>query len=145
MASIAIKEHLIEFEPPFSAGHVLTTTEAYACNRFFQERLKRVLSLKYAEGATQEEIQAYSDAYFPIMRKKVDPVMEEAKRIARSIIAETLNKHGKTLPTSGRGLPKVLRAIDKLIDSRPDIMDQARKAVAENNRVFDAILEDSDV
>jgi hypothetical protein len=147
--------------PRYSAGHTLTAGEAAALNQTRVENLRNnttnkikvalgVAGVEKAEQLPTEVIakleadfHAYAAEYeFTVgsVRRVVDPVETEARKIGRDMLRAALRAKGIDLKTMAEGQFDTL--LGGLLDKRPDIRDEAARRVALAKSMAGAIVGD---
>ena len=119
MGSITIQSVTFEVTEPYAEGHTLSSAEARALNQVRCENLANNMRKRVKEvigderlsqdsfdltpeehDALQKEISAYDERYdfsMTRIRGTADPVMTEARAIARRMILAQLKSQGRTL------------------------------------------------
>ncbi len=101
METITIAGREFNAPVPYSAGHVLSETEAGVLNQTFHENLRNNFAKKAKEGGTQADFDEYALSYeFGARRSggpraSGDPVLNEAIRLAGADIRAALKAKKK--------------------------------------------------
>jgi hypothetical protein len=133
------KGHELTIDLPFEAGYVLNAIEAKVFNVHQLNRAKHMLS--QGSFATQAEKQAALDNYTIKIRASRDPIAEEARKIARGIVAEVLNSKGidinnlKTIQ-----FRRVNSMIESVLEQKPEIYQMAERKINTDVALMDGIL-----
>lgn len=138
---------------PIEKGHVCTENEAHALNQLLKENTRnnlrdRMKKLK-DEGGDMAACQALLDEYLKSYDfgkpgggggRTTDPVMAEAIDSAKKLIRKALVAKGHKLSSySAQDMTNKAKA---LIERRPELLKQAKKAVENREKDMDAILDD---
>ena len=124
----------------YEEGHELSAGEAAALNQTYHENLRNNFAKKvkdasesgaFDQDAVQQEFYAYAEEYQFGVRTgggsaPRDPVIKEALDILRDKLRAALKKKGKKADAS-----VITMRAKELLPSRPDIMELAKKRVAE--------------
>lgn len=157
------------FTPRYSEGHVLTEEEAKVLNQTLGENLRNNFATRIrakeaeiakaaaansepARGFTAEEIAQFKadfaayEAEYTFRAPRVgsgpaDPVQREANRIAKSIVLAALSARKIEVKSLGEG--KMDELVARVIATKPEVMDEARRRVAAIQEAGDDILGDA--
>ena len=141
-ASVTIDGLDFTVPQPFGEGHVCTANEASALNQLlventrnnFAQKIKRAKE-KSEEIPEQADLDAYVAGYEFGVRSVVssDPVQVEARDIVLPHVKASIQKAGgKISDFSNKDL---MQKCDEIIARNPQVLEQARKLVAEKAKI----------
>jgi hypothetical protein len=156
---ITIQKLLFTAPAPYAEGHPLTAAEAGALNQTFAENLRnnfapRVKAAQESAGDAglsaetiaklREDFEKYADDYeFAGKRQAripIDPVTRAAKSIAQELLNSRLAAKGLKKADLGEGVYDTYVA--KLIETKPEITEEAKRRVAAVQSVASDSLDD---
>jgi len=142
MPQITIAGQTFEAPDKYAEGHELNQNEADALNQTYHENLRNNFAKKVKDGmeagvgleVLQQQFAEYAAAYEFGVRTgggggPRDPVMTEAMNMARAIIRNALKTKGKKV--SDYAASAINEKAKELVASKPEIMEAAKKRVAE--------------
>lgn len=146
MEQITIAGHSFNVPVRYEEGHELTAGEASALNQTYHENLRNNFAKKVKDAgasadlaALQAELDQYAQQYQFGVRTgggggvSRDPVMAEAMRIAKKQIGDLIRaKGGKP---GDYEADAITNAAKTLLQKSPDIMETAKRVVAERQSV----------
>jgi len=143
MAQVTIAGKEFEIDEPYRAGHPLTEGEAAAMNQTYRENVRNNMAARVKEGATQEDVTSYAEAYeFGVRtgggRTAADPVMREAINLAKTAIKKYLKDHNKTADKEVINA----KAEELANDPEKEYMDRARRIVEEQRNAASIALDE---
>lgn len=143
--SITIAKRQFAVSPRYAEGHVLTANEASTLNQTLFENLRNNFAKKAEEGGTQEEFDAYAEAYQFGVRTgggggSRDPVEIEAMNLARDAVRNRILSKGMKL--ADFTAKAISEAAAKLVDGNPSYRETARQRVAQMQAVAAESIDD---
>lgn len=160
---ISVQGLAVTVKQPYTEGHVITPSEAYALNQTFAENIGnnvRALINKLLKEHTKDKIEElphevlralrakaeeYSDSYeFSISgrggpRAPVDPVAREAFKIAGDILRGHLKKKEIKLADLPEG--KFEELVQGILTKNPQIEEEAKRRVENRKELADSLLD----
>lgn len=147
---ITIKGHQFNVSAPYAEGHTLTKAEASALNQLRGENLRNNFATEVEKAKEKAKAESGSedlsdeviatlqtslndyDAKYEFRgkgaaRAPVDPVLREATKLARILLAEALEKKGRKLKDLSDENQDEL--IAQILSKRPDITAQAKARI----------------
>ena len=143
----------LAFPLVYAEGHKCNDNEGHSLNKLckensrnnLRERVKKVM----AEGGTKEDAQKVLDKYLESYEfgkpgggggRTTDPIMAEALDSARKLIKKALA--AKDIKMSTVSSADLTAKAKLLVERRPELLAEAKKAVAKREKDMDGILDD---
>jgi hypothetical protein len=137
---------------PYAEGHTLTAVEASVLNQTYAENLRNNFAGKVKKNAedrekdpsipeygSQEDFDAYAGSYSFNLRgtggAKSDPVMSEARAMAKKAFFDAIRKRGGK--PSELSTEQVNEAVTKLVSEKPIFLEKAKAIVATRTEALD--------
>jgi len=129
-----VATHKFEVSPRFATGHVCSAEDAEKLNRAMAQSLADTAKTELANGVDPGIVQAILTgkaaefSFGPAGKRKVstDPVMVEARKIAKSLVLSAMRARG--MDVKSLDIVDLAERIESLITRRPDLtIDEARK------------------
>lgn len=149
--TIKISGVIFQVPSRYTEGHSLTAPEAAALNQVLAENLRNNFAEKVKaalksgdfsdedEHKLQLEFAEYASEYEFNRKRKVkthnDPVVKEARKLAKQLVTEQARKKNIDLKSLASG--RMDELVAQLLDKNPGIMDEARERIASVKRVAD--------
>lgn len=151
--TVTISSRQFTVPTPFEDGHVITANQAAALNQVFAENLRNNFAGKvkaaleagaFDQDAMQSELDAYAESY-EFGRSisggggsavRGDPVMSEARAIARAALSAKLRASGRKVSDVSKD--KMDAAIAMLLERDPNIRAEAERRVAEKKALLES-------
>lgn len=143
---------------PYEAGHEITDNEAKTLNQVMAENLRNNFASKVKEakekagdaGISEDTIAALRAAFDEYAAKYefsgkrqaravLDPVTREAQKIAKQTITNALAAKGQKTKDLADGVLDDL--VSKLIEKKPEIMEEAKRRIAAAQSIASEALE----
>lgn len=131
--------------PRYRPGHICTPAEAEVLNSVLLERVRGNLIRRGKDRKTpltQEEFEEYYNCYqLGIGPQEKDPVEIESIKIARALLAEIMNKEGKSLRDLNKeDLSERIRELSR----KDHVREEATKRIILMNEIASELLEWND-
>lgn len=150
--TIKISGVIFQVPSRYAEGHSLSANEAAALNQVLAENLRNNFAEKVKsalksgdfsdqdEHKLQLEFAEYANEYEFNRRRKVkthnDPVVKEARKLAKQLVSEQARKKNIDLKSLASG--RMDELVDQLLAKNPSIMDEAKERIASVQRVATA-------
>lgn len=156
--TITVQGLMVEVSQPYEAGHTVTEAEAKALNQVRAENIgnnvrKAINELKDDESLSDDARQKAAqklvnekDAGYEFTlasvggRQTLDPLAKEARAIAKNYITGKIKESGTTIKAylEKNGDDAIAQKVAE-IEEHPEIIKAAKKAIAERQKLADAI------